>query len=162
MMAGAAAGGAFAPGQSAGGASGFGVSGMGGTNPGGAAQSGRAAGGSSGRAAASAGNAGTGTKDSCAAAPATNTNLPSLKVQLSNQYRSVTHAASGSLYGLAFDGTPTDDLIGPLRPLMFTQMAPNGQQLGNGATVRWFDDESPRTKPMAAPAPAPKRTVVRM
>jgi hypothetical protein len=37
-----------------------------------------------------------------------------------------------------------------------------GRTLGNAATIRWFDDESPRTTPMAAPAPAPKRTVVRM
>ena len=26
-------------------------------------------------------------------------------------------------------------MIGPIKPFMFTQMAPNGQQLGNGATT---------------------------
>jgi hypothetical protein len=71
----------------------------------------------------------------CPVVGATSTTLPDLGVQLSNQYRPVTHAASGSLYGLASDGTPPDAVIGPTKPFMFTQMAPNGQQLGNGATT---------------------------
>lgn len=53
-------------------------------------------------------------------------------VDLSNLYRPVTHAASGSLYGLADEGRPDDSLIGPTKPFMFTQMAPNGGQLPNG------------------------------
>jgi hypothetical protein len=64
-----------------------------------------------------------------AAIPATFT------VDLANQYRSVTHVASGSLYGLAEDGRPSDSLIAPTKPKMFTQMAPNGGQLPNGETV---------------------------
>ncbi|WP_219641708.1 CBM35 domain-containing protein [Cohnella sp. CFH 77786] len=60
---------------------------------------------------------------------------PQFTVDLSNQYRPVTHAASGSLYGLADEGRPADSLIGPTKPKMFTQMAPNGQQLPNGETA---------------------------
>ena len=59
---------------------------------------------------------------------------PQFTVDLSNQYRTATHVASGSLYGLAEDGRPTDALIGPTKPKMFTQMAPNGGQLPNGET----------------------------
>lgn len=47
-------------------------------------------------------------------------------VDLATQYRPVTHVASGSLYGLAEEGRPSDQLIGPTKPKMFTQMAPNG------------------------------------
>ena len=54
--------------------------------------------------------------------------LPRLRVDLSDQFRPVTHAASGSLYGLGEEGMPSDDLIGPLKPFMFTQMAPGGRQ----------------------------------
>jgi hypothetical protein len=31
-----------------------------------------------------------------------------ISVDLRSQYRQVTHAASGSLYGLSFDGVPPD------------------------------------------------------
>lgn len=55
-------------------------------------------------------------------------------VDVSNLYRPVTHVASGSLYGLAEQGRPADDLIAPTHPKMFTQMAPDGQQLPNGET----------------------------
>lgn len=55
-----------------------------------------------------------------------------LIVDLANKYRPVTHMASGSLYGLAEEGRPSDNLIGPTEPFMFTQMAPNGGQLPNG------------------------------
>ncbi|WCT54121.1 CBM35 domain-containing protein [Paenibacillus kyungheensis] len=64
-----------------------------------------------------------------AAVPATFT------VDLANQYRPVTHVASGSLYGLAEEGRPADNLIAPTKPKMFTQMAPNGGQLPNGETT---------------------------
>jgi hypothetical protein len=57
-----------------------------------------------------------------------------ISVDLSSSYRPVTHAASGSLYGLSFDGVPPDRVIDPLKPRMFTQMAPNGHQLPNGTT----------------------------
>jgi hypothetical protein len=57
-----------------------------------------------------------------------------ISVDLRSQYREVTHAASGSLYGISFDGVPPDYTIGPLKPKVFTQMAPNGHQLPNGTT----------------------------
>ncbi|PWV98539.1 carbohydrate binding protein with CBM6 domain [Paenibacillus cellulosilyticus] len=59
-------------------------------------------------------------------------NVDPFVVDLSDRYRPVTHAASGALYGLAEEGRPTDDLIAPLKPRMFTQMAPSGGQLPNG------------------------------
>jgi hypothetical protein len=58
-----------------------------------------------------------------------------ISVDLGSQYREVTHAASGSLYGISFDGVPPDYTIAPLKPKVFTQMAPNGQQLPNGTKV---------------------------
>jgi hypothetical protein len=58
----------------------------------------------------------------------------SISIDLASAYRPVTHAASGSLYGLSFDGVPPDSVIDPLNPRMFTQMAPNGHQLPNGTT----------------------------
>jgi hypothetical protein len=57
-----------------------------------------------------------------------------ISVDLGSPYRQVTHAASGSLYGISFDGVPPDSVIGPLKPKVFTQMAPNGHQLPNGTT----------------------------
>lgn len=57
-----------------------------------------------------------------------------LTVDLGNQYRPVTHVASGSLYGLSNATTPPLNLIAPLKPSTFVQMAPNGQQLPNGET----------------------------
>ena len=64
----------------------------------------------------------------------TEADLNWISVDLSAPYRPVTHAASGSLYGLSFDGVPPDDLIGPIKPHVFTQMAPGGHQLPNGTT----------------------------
>ena len=58
----------------------------------------------------------------------------SITIDLGDAYRPVTHVASGSLYGLSFDGVPPDNTIQPTRPKMFTQMAPNGHQLPNGTT----------------------------
>ncbi|MCO7127480.1 hypothetical protein NIE88_17110 [Sporolactobacillus shoreicorticis] len=55
-----------------------------------------------------------------------------LTVNLGNRYRPVTHAASGSLYGLADKHTPLLNQIEPLKPSTFVQMAPDGQQLPNG------------------------------
>jgi hypothetical protein len=95
---------------------------------------------------------------SCPSTGGTSTTLPNLSVQLSNQYRPVTHAASGSLYGLASDGKPADSLIGPTHPFMFTQMAPNGQQLPNGATSPTGD----ALKVAAAAARAGAKVTIRM
>jgi hypothetical protein len=46
--------------------------------------------------------------------------------------RPVTHVATGSLYGLADDSTPSDSLTNALKPNTFVQMAPGGSQLPNG------------------------------
>ena len=67
-------------------------------------------------------------------APHAVADLTWISVDLGTQYRQVTHAASGSLYGLSFDGVPPDSTIGPIKPKVFTQMAPNGHQLPNGTT----------------------------
>ncbi|MET7988648.1 RICIN domain-containing protein [Streptomyces sp. NPDC005281] len=63
------------------------------------------------------------------AAPTTSTTLV---VNADQTLRSVTHAASGSLYGLADASTPADGLVTPLKPNTFVQMAPGGSQLPNG------------------------------
>jgi len=58
-----------------------------------------------------------------------------LTVDLADRYRPVTHVASGALYGLAEEGRPADSLIAPIKPKMFTQMAPEGGQLPNGEST---------------------------
>ncbi|MDX6312743.1 MAG: hypothetical protein QOF44_2207, partial [Streptomyces sp.] len=63
------------------------------------------------------------------AAPTSSTTLV---VNASQTLRSVTHVATGSLYGLATAGTPADSLVQPLHPNTFVQMAPGGHQLPNG------------------------------
>jgi hypothetical protein len=63
------------------------------------------------------------------AAPTASTTLV---VNADQTLRSVTHVATGSLYGLADANTPSDSLVTPLRPNTFVQMAPGGSQLPNG------------------------------
>ncbi|MFF4832980.1 RICIN domain-containing protein [Streptomyces sp. NPDC001315] len=63
------------------------------------------------------------------AAPTASTTLV---VNANQTLRSVTHVATGSLYGLADGGTPADSLVQPLKPNTFVQMAPGGKQLPNG------------------------------
>jgi hypothetical protein len=58
--------------------------------------------------------------------------LNRLRVDATDQFRPATRAASGSLYGLAREGEPADELIQPLRPFTFTQMPPGGEQQPNG------------------------------
>src|SRR5262249_28569619 len=55
-----------------------------------------------------------------------------LVVDANQNLRPVTHVASGALYGLADDLTPSDEYITPLHPNTFVQMAPGGHQLPNG------------------------------
>lgn len=81
------------------------------------------------------------------AAPATGS-PPLLVVDLADRFKAIDHAGSGSLYGLAEDGKPPDALIAPVRPKMFTQMAPNGGQLPNGETSPTGD--SLKVAPIAA------------
>ncbi len=55
-----------------------------------------------------------------------------LVVDANQPYRTVTHVASGALYGLDTASVPADSLVEPLHPNTFVQMAPGGQQLPNG------------------------------
>ncbi|OIJ66427.1 RICIN domain-containing protein [Streptomyces mangrovisoli] len=66
------------------------------------------------------------------AAPTSSTTLV---VHADQTLRSVTHAASGSLYGLANDSTPSDSLVSATAPNTFVQMAPGGSQLPNGEST---------------------------
>lgn len=62
------------------------------------------------------------------AAPPSNT----LVVAANQTLRTVTHVASGALYGLSANGTPAQRYVAPLKPPQFVQMAPGGSQLPNG------------------------------
>jgi hypothetical protein len=67
-----------------------------------------------------------------APAQAAPTSSTTLVVNAAQTLRSVTHVATGSLYGLATASTPADSLVQPLKPNTFVQMAPGGSQLPNG------------------------------
>ena len=69
---------------------------------------------------------------STAPAQAAPTAATTLVVNAASTLRSVTHVATGSLYGLADASTPADSLVTPLKPNTFVQMAPGGTQLPNG------------------------------
>ncbi|MFI6621896.1 RICIN domain-containing protein [Streptomyces sp. NPDC050528] len=69
---------------------------------------------------------------SAAPAQAAPTAATTLIVNAASSLRSVTHVATGSLYGLADASTPADSLVTPLKPNTFVQMAPGGAQLPNG------------------------------
>lgn len=58
-----------------------------------------------------------------------------LVVDANRPFRPVTHAASGGLYGLDTATIPADNLVEPLHPNTFVQMAPGGRQLPNGEPV---------------------------
>ncbi|MER7184520.1 RICIN domain-containing protein [Streptomyces hyaluromycini] len=70
-----------------------------------------------------------GTATPAQAAPTSSTTLV---VSANQTLRPVTHAASGSLYGLDTASVPADSLVEPLKPNTFVQMAPGGSQLPNG------------------------------
>ncbi|MEU6200967.1 RICIN domain-containing protein [Streptomyces sp. NPDC047061] len=70
-----------------------------------------------------------GTTTPAQAAP---TSATTLVVSANQTLRSVTHVASGSLYGLDTASVPADSLVEPLKPNTFVQMAPGGSQLPNG------------------------------
>jgi hypothetical protein len=55
-----------------------------------------------------------------------------LVVEANQPFRTVTHVASGALYGLDTASDPADSLVEPLHPNTFVQMAPGGTQLPNG------------------------------
>ncbi|MFD8815456.1 RICIN domain-containing protein [Streptomyces sp. NPDC059627] len=67
-----------------------------------------------------------------APAQAAPTSATTLVVNANQTLRSVTHVASGSLYGLDTASVPADSLVEPLKPNTFVQMAPGGSQLPNG------------------------------
>ncbi|WP_329406409.1 RICIN domain-containing protein [Streptomyces sp. NBC_00704] len=67
-----------------------------------------------------------------APADAAPTSATTLVVDAGRTLRPVTHVATGSLYGLADNATPTDSLVQALKPNTFVQMAPGGSQLPNG------------------------------
>ena len=81
-----------------------------------------------------------------------------LTVNASQSYRTVTHVASGALYGLDTASVPVDSLVEPLRPNTFVQMAPGGKQLPNGESAPGGD--ALVVAPEAAKAGA--KVVVRM
>ena len=58
-----------------------------------------------------------------------------LIVEADQPFREATVMASGSLYGIASDGVPSDALIAPLKPDTFVQMPPGGTQQGTGDTL---------------------------
>ncbi|MER5433235.1 RICIN domain-containing protein [Streptomyces sp. NPDC002588] len=60
------------------------------------------------------------------------TSATTLVVSANQTLRSVTHVATGGLYGLADNNTPADSLVTALKPNTFVQMAPGGSQLPNG------------------------------
>lgn len=55
-----------------------------------------------------------------------------LVVHADQPFRPVTHVATGSLYGLANGTTPSTELIAPIKPNTFVQMAPGGTQQPTG------------------------------
>ncbi|MFK0284239.1 RICIN domain-containing protein [Streptomyces sp. NPDC090499] len=67
-----------------------------------------------------------------APAQASPTSATTLVVSANQTLRSVTHVATGSLYGLDTASVPADSLVEPLKPNTFVQMAPGGSQLPNG------------------------------
>ncbi|MBP2707890.1 RICIN domain-containing protein [Microbispora sp. RL4-1S] len=69
-----------------------------------------------------------------AAAPASAAAAPAstLVVSADQPFRPVTHVATGSLYGLADDATPSDALVQAIKPNTFVQMAVGGQQQAKG------------------------------
>ncbi|HEY5396793.1 MAG TPA: RICIN domain-containing protein [Trebonia sp.] len=93
-----------------------------------------------------------------AAAPSAASATSTLVVDANSPYRTVTHVASGALYGLDTATDPADSLVEPLHPNTFVQMAPGGKQLPNGESAPGGD--SLVVAPEAAAAGA--KVVVRM
>ena len=81
-----------------------------------------------------------------------------LVVDANQPFRTVTHVASGGLYGLDTASVPADSLVEPLHPNTFVQMAPGGKQLPNGESAPGGD--ALVVAPEAAAAGA--KVVVRM
>ncbi|MFF7981807.1 RICIN domain-containing protein [Streptomyces sp. NPDC007901] len=93
-----------------------------------------------------------------APAHAAPTSATTLVVSANQTLRPVTHVATGSLYGLDTASVPADNLVEPLKPNTFVQMAPGGSQLPNGESTPGGD--ALVVAPEAAKAGA--KVVVRM
>ena len=93
-----------------------------------------------------------------AATSSTASAASTLVVDANSPYRTVTHVASGALYGLDTATDPADSLVEPLHPNTFVQMAPGGSQLPNGESAPGGD--ALVVAPEAAAAGA--KVVVRM
>jgi len=91
-------------------------------------------------------------------AQASPTSATTLVVNANQSLRTVTHVASGGLYGLDTATVPADSLVEPLHPNTFVQMAPGGSQLPNGEPVPGGD--AVVVAPEAAKAGA--KVVIRM
>ena len=76
-----------------------------------------------------------------------------LVVNASQPFRTVTHVASGGLYGLDTATVPADSLVEPLHPNTFVQMAPGGKQLPTASPPRAATSSSSRPR---RPRPAPR------
>lgn len=61
---------------------------------------------------------------------------PTLQVNANQPFRTVTHVATGSLYGLATATVPADNLVEPLHPNTFVQMPAGGHQQGSGDILK--------------------------
>lgn len=61
---------------------------------------------------------------------------PTLVVAANQAFRPVTHVATGSLYGLATATVPADNLVEPLHPNTFVQMAAGGRQQATGDILK--------------------------
>lgn len=59
-----------------------------------------------------------------------------LVVEADQPFRDVSYVATGSLYGIADEGVPSDELIAPIKPNTFMQMPPNGRQQPTGDTAK--------------------------
>ncbi len=66
-----------------------------------------------------------------------------LVVNANQPFRSVTHVATGSLYGLATATVPSDNLVEPLHPNTFVLMPAGGHQQGSGDILK-VDPEATR------------------
>ncbi|MFD0733707.1 LamG-like jellyroll fold domain-containing protein [Planotetraspora mira] len=73
-----------------------------------------------------------GTAITASPASAAPTPASTLVVSADKPFRPVTHVATGSLYGLADDATPSDDLVKAIKPNTFVQMAVGGRQQAKG------------------------------
>jgi hypothetical protein len=67
-----------------------------------------------------------------AASPAAHAANPQITVDLGSSQGAVTYGASGSLYALAENGTPTPDKLSGLKVQSIGQMAPGGTQHSDG------------------------------